>query len=95
MAQTQTGMERSLKVRITDNVTGEVKEFNGLNAFGVYGAINNSELAGMSKNSYDARLAAFKLYVESLLPGLNFAEQTAVPAYRQNKTACTIGLTVS
>jgi hypothetical protein len=88
-------MERSLKVRITNNTTGESTDFNGCNAFGAYAPITAATMAGMSKTEYDNRVTAFKLYLEALIPGLNFNEQTVVPNYRQNTVACPVGNVVS
>jgi hypothetical protein len=91
MAQTFTGMERSLTVSILNNSTAGTLRYSGLDAFANYKKISDYELAIMSLEDFQARLAAFQSYLEDLIPGLNFKEQTIRPARRENTGNCPIG----
>lgn len=90
MSKINTGMQRAGSVTVTKK-TGEVVIYNHvysfLDAFSSYPAINATQLAEMSVADYQARLAAFKTYVDSREIGISL--DLAV-AYRQNLGSCPI-----
>lgn len=100
MVYSNTGMQRSLRVRITDNWTEEAREYNGMAAFSwnsvTFPPIGNTTLAQMSQADYGKRLEAFKNYVASLPvnAGLVFDIHTTTEAYRTAEgNACPLAAT--
>ena len=85
-----TGMQRASTLTIKKKV-GDVTEYTHtyslLSAFGIYTSITLSELGLLSVSDFQARLAAFKTYVESVELGLTV---DTTNAYRENLTACPI-----
>jgi hypothetical protein len=85
-----TGMQRASTLTIEKKV-GDVTEYTHtyslLSAFGIYTSITLSELGLLSVSDFQARLAAFKTYVESVELGLTV---DTTNAYRENLTACPI-----
>lgn len=94
-----TGYQRSLTLIITKTVngvaaTGYPKTYNGRNGFShngnTYPAITGTQLAQMTAEDYEQRLADFKGYVQGLEYGLD-VDAVTVPgseAYRENLDAC-------
>lgn len=85
-----TGKERATTLSIVKSIGGVqtyMQEYSILNAFSSYPAITLQDVANMTVANYTARLAAFKLYVESIEIGLT-VDTTA--AYRDNLTSCPI-----
>lgn len=96
-----TGKQRSLTMTVSKTVAGYVVDgypriYYGRNEFTyngtVYAAITPLGLATIPVAIYEARLAAFKSYVEQVELGLDVDESTVVgsEAYRENLTACPI-----
>ena len=92
MSRINTGMQRATELTVTKkigNVTvnGYPKVYKVADAFGNYVAITTDELAKLTVAEYQARLAAFKAYVEGVEAGVvvNLDE-----AYVKNLTACPI-----
>lgn len=85
-----TGMQRASTLTIEKKV-GDVTEYTHtyslLSAFGIYTSITLSELGLLSVSDFQARLAAFKTYVESVELGLTV---DTTNAYRENLNACPI-----
>lgn len=85
-----TGMQRASTLTIEKKV-GDVTEYTHtyslLSAFGIYTSITLSELGLLSVSDFQARLAAFKTYVESVELGLTV---DTTNAYRENLTDCPI-----
>lgn len=90
MSKINTGMQRASSLTVVKSIGGVQvysRVYDMLSAFLAYQAITQTECAEMSVADYQARLAAFKLYVEGVEVGL--VVDTA-PAYRENKTSCPI-----
>lgn len=93
----QTGMERSLTVIIEKRIGGIIQQgypvtYQGRNAFGSYPAITVDQMVSMPTDDYNARLEAFKMFVESREVGFSFSTDLVAgyDAYRENLTACPI-----
>lgn len=92
-----TGLERSLLLVVDQYING-VKQtsvkYDGRLSFGSWPAITSSQLARMSQDDFYARLAAFKAYVESIVPGLDIDAVTEAgrAAVRANSGSCPIGV---
>ena len=92
-----TGLERSLLLVVDQYING-VKQtsvkYDGRLSFGSWPAITSSQLARMSQDDFYARLAAFKSYVESIVPGLDIdaVTETGRAAVRANSGSCPIGV---
>lgn len=92
-----TGLERSLLLVVDQYING-VKQtsvkYDGRLSFGSWPAITSSQLARMSQDDFYARLAAFKAYVESIVPGLDIdaVTETGRGAVRANSGSCPIGV---
>lgn len=94
-----TGIQRSLTLIVTKKIAGVVQPaypltYQGRNAFNYggnsYAAITASQLADLTDEYYNARLAAFKLYVQQIESGLNVdVVQTNLP-YAESLTECPI-----
>ena len=81
-----TGKKRSLTLEVNKTIAGVVadgypKTYRGLNTFGSYLAITSDQMALMPVADYEARLAAFKTYVQTQEPGLDIAATCTVQAY--------------
>jgi hypothetical protein len=92
-----TGKQRSLTVTINKTIAGVLQDgyphvHNGRLAFGTYAAIDTLQMATMPVTDYEARLAAFKTYVEGLEVGIEFDTDTVVgsEAYKINTISCPI-----
>lgn len=96
-----TGKQRSLTMNVNKTTAGVQSDgyprtYYGRNEFTyngvVYPAIDAFRMATMPVVDYDARLAAFKAYVETIELGLDVDETIIVggEAYRENLTACPI-----
>lgn len=96
-------MQRSLTVIINKKLAGVQEEgyphtYYGRNEFSfggiTYPAIGIEQMAAMPVMDYLSRLTAFKLYVEILEAGLDIDTDTVegCEAYRQNLTACPVGI---
>ena len=96
-----TGIERSLTLIVTkkmnDNIqTGYPVTYQGRNAFThnsvSYPAITPFEMSILADTDYNARLAAFQAYIESIEVGLDIDTQTIEggEAFRENLTVCPI-----
>lgn len=96
-----TGYERSMTLIVSKTVNAEPapgypKTYNGRNEFthnGVtYPAITGAQLASMTLANYNARLEAFKNYVQGLEYGLDVDAVTVAgsEARRENLVACPI-----
>lgn len=94
-----TGMQRSLTITVNKTVAGDQASgyphtYYGRNEFTyngtTYPAIDSLTLATMPVADYEARLADFKAYVESLEAGLDISAvvEAGEEAYRENTTAC-------
>ena len=97
----QTGMERSLTVIISKTIGGIIQQgypvtYQGRSAFTlsevIYPAITLDQMVSMSVEDYNARLTAFKAYVESRESGLSLSTDLVegYEAYKENLTACPI-----
>lgn len=96
-----TGYQRSLTIVVNKTVAGVQQAGYPRTYFGrfeftfngtTYPPIETSRMATMPTEDYQARLEAFKSYIESLEVGLDVDEAT-VPggeAYRENLGACPI-----
>ena len=78
MAYVFTGTKRSLSFSLTKTVGGATqvgypKNYDGRLAFPGYAAINDTEAAQLTESQYNARLAAFQAYVESVEAGFDAA----------------------
>ena len=76
MAYVYTGTKRSLTFTLTKTVSGVnqvgyPKTYDGRLAFPGYAAITDTEAAQLSESQYNARLAAFQTYVESIEAGFD------------------------
>ena len=76
MAYVYTGTKRSLTFALTKTVggvnqVGYPKNYDGRLAFPGYAAITDTEAAQLTTVQYNARLAAFQAYVESLEAGFD------------------------
>ena len=90
MSKINTGMQRASSLTVTKTIGGTQvysHVYNMLAAFSTYNVITITECAEMSVADYQARLSAFKIYVESVEVGLTL-DITA--AYRENLTSCPI-----
>ncbi len=90
MAILNSGMQRGTELTVTKKiggieVNGYPKVYKVYEAFGNYAAITVDELAKLAVSDYQARLAAFKTYVESVETGV---EVNTGEAYVENLTAC-------
>jgi len=96
-----TGKERSLTIKVEKRLGGILQPgypviYQGRNLFYwnemIWSAIPIEEFPFMSVADYNARLAAFTAYVESIESGLVIAESIidGGDAYRDNLTACPI-----
>lgn len=92
MAIVNTGMQRAIELTV-DKKVGSVSG-NGYphvyrlgDAFGNFTAASNDELAQMALADYNTRLAAFKVYVESVEVGVTVDAESA---YMQNFDNCPI-----
>ena len=96
-----TGKQRSLTVVVSKTVagvqqTGYPKTYYGRNTFihngTTYTAIDTLMMTTMPVVDYQARLSAFKSYVENLESGLDIDDVVVAgeEAYRDNLTACPI-----
>ncbi len=94
-----TGIQRSLTIIVTKKISNVVQpgypiSYNGRNAFSVggtnYYAITIAQLADMINVDYNARLAAFKLYVQQVESGLNIDAVQLNSPFIENTTACPI-----
>ena len=90
MAILNSGMQRGTELTVTKKiggieVNGYPKVYKVYEAFGNYAAITVDELAKLAVSDYQARLAAFKTYVESVETGV---EVNTDEAYVENLTAC-------
>lgn len=90
MSEINTGMQRGTELTVTKKVGGiEVngypKVYKIYDAFGNYAAIAVNELAKLAVEDYQARLEAFKAYVEAAETGV---EVNIEEAYVENLTAC-------
>ena len=74
-----TGKKRSLTIQVTKTIANELapgypRTYYGRNSFDWnsvnYPAITSEDLSLMSVNNFNARLSAFKSYVQSQEPGL-------------------------
>lgn len=87
MAYVFTGTKRSLKFTVTKSVggitsVGYPKTYNGQVSWGnvLYPTLTDTAFAQLTTAQYNARYAAFKLYVESLEPGFDLsADATNAP----------------
>lgn len=92
-----TGLERSLLLVVDQYING-VKQtsvkYDGRLSFGSWPEITSGQLARMSQDDFYARLAAFKAYVESIVPGLDIdaVTETGRAAVRANSGSCPIGV---
>lgn len=92
-----TGMQRSLTLVVKKTV-GSVtssQTFDGRLAFSSYGAISDAQLARMPQAEFQQRLADFKTYVQSIIPGLAIDATTEAGrgAYRTATDSCPVGYT--
>lgn len=92
MSEINTGMQRGTELTVTKKIGGiEVdgypKVYKVYEAFGNYAAITVGELAKLAVSDYQARLAAFKAYVETAETGVKVNTDEA---YVENLTACPI-----
>lgn len=90
MSEINTGMQRGTELTVTKQVGGiEVdgypKVYKMYEAFGNYAAITVDALAKLAVDDYQARLIAFKTYVETVETGV---EVNIEEAYVENLTAC-------
>lgn len=87
-----TGMERATELVVDkrvggNSIAGYPKLYKVYDSFSNYPAISKDEIAQIYKESYLARLAAFKTFVESVETGVNV---DLSDTYRENLTACPI-----
>lgn len=92
-----TGMQRSL-VLVVKKTVGSIttsQTYDGRLAFSSYGAISDLTLSRMALADYEQRLADFKAYVQSIIPGLDIDATTEAGrgAYRIAVDACPVGYT--
>ena len=85
-------MQRGTELTVTKKVGGiEVngypKVYKMYEAFGNYAAISVDDLAKLAAGDYQARLTAFKTYVETAETGV---EVNIKEAYVENLTACPV-----
>lgn len=83
-------MQRATQLTVDKKVGGVSlfgypKKYSFLDTFGNFMAITPKELATLSVASYDARLKAFKEYVETIETGITV---DLIGAYRENLGAC-------
>lgn len=88
-----TGMQRAVELQVSKtvgnvSVSGYPHTYRMGDAFSGYTAKTNDELAKMSVSDYLSRLAAFKIHVESVEPGVSVDTNAA---YIQNTGSCPIG----
>lgn len=97
-----TGNQRSLSLQITKTIGSQIqdgypKTYQGRSQFiwndNFYESITANEMALISLDDFNARLADFKSYVESLEVGLSVDDSLTVgnEAYKTNTTTCPIG----
>lgn len=97
-----TGKQRSLTLQLTKTIGGQIqdgypKTYQGRNMFlwgeNYYESITANEMALLSLDDFNARLADFKSYVESLEVGLDVDSNLIAgnEAYKTNTTTCPIG----
>lgn len=87
-----TGMQRATELTVNktvagSNVSGYPHVYKLGDSFGNYVTMTSQELAEMPVDGYQARLTAFKTYVESIEIGISI---DLSEAYRENLTACPI-----
>ena len=87
-----TGMQRATELTVSKevggaNVTGYPRTYKLGDSFANNAAMTSKELAEISIELYQARLSAFKTYVESIEIGISI---DLSEAYRENLTACPI-----
>lgn len=92
MAIVNTGMQRAVELQVYKtvgnvSVSGYPHTYRLGDAFSGYTAKTNDELSKMSVSDYQSRLSAFKIYIESVEPGV-IVDVNA--AYRQNTGSCPI-----
>jgi len=96
-----TGIERSLSLRVTKRISGIIQPgfptiYQGIKAFtvgnNVYQQITVTQLARLTDEAFNARLADFKTHIESLEQGLNIETDIidGNSPSRENLTACPI-----
>lgn len=93
MSVINTGMQRAVELQVYKtvgnvSVSGYPHTYRLGDAFSNYTAKTNDELAKMSVADYQSRLSAFKIYIESVEPGVSVDVGSA---YRQNTGSCPIG----
>ena len=82
MAYVYTGTKRSLTFTLTKTVGGVTqvgypKTYDGRLAFPGYAAISDTTAAQLTESQYNARLAAFQAYVESIEAGFDSSTDMA------------------
>lgn len=92
MGLINTGMQRATELVVSKkagdvSVGGYPRVYNLRDAFGNFIAMSNDELARMPVDSFKARVAGFKTYVESVEIGVSI---NAGDAYRENLGTCPI-----
>lgn len=98
----QTGMQRSLTLKINKTIAGVQVEgypitYQGRNAFSYnghnYALIDMLKMRTMPVNDYTARLNDFKSYVTEIEQGIDLENDTieGKDAYQMNVNACPIG----
>lgn len=94
-----TGIQRSLTINVTKKISNVVQPgypivYSGRMSFSYggtnYPSITVSQLADMSDEDYNTRLAAFKLYVQNIEAGLNIDVVQSNFPFLENTTACPI-----
>lgn len=94
-----TGVQRSLTISVTKKISDIVQPgypitYQGRNAFSYlevsYPTITYDQMIDMTDEEYNARLAAFKLYVQNIEAGLNIDVVQSNFPYLENTTACPI-----
>lgn len=92
MGLINTGMQRATELVVSKkagdvSVGGYPRVYRVGDAFGNFTAIGNDELAQMPTEEFNARIAGFKVYVESVEVGVNI---NIGDASRENMEACPI-----
>ena len=93
MAYVYTGTKRSLTFTLTKTVGGVTqvgypKTYDGRLAFPGYAAITDTEAAQLTTNQYNARLAAFQAYVESIEAGFESSTDMANASTASDPATC-------
>ena len=103
MAYVNTGIERAKTLTVDKQVgsisfTGYPKNYDITAAFTVggdpyYFPLTNQQFQQLSTSDYNARLEAFKTYIESEegIADLDAITDSGTPASQENTTACPIG----